>query len=473
MVKVNPGDGSIYASVAYIQKRKGILIVDETGLRFREDGGNKTIDIAFSKISDLQVTGLLGHRISITSGGSRYIIKVPELDRWFRMIQLGVMVTRKLTKPDGSSGERRVERSKNSHTAAQQSGTTPSPNPLVEQIRKRKSMSAPAPAAPTQTAQKLEPIVEKPEYKGSWPTGQDYEQSFQSPAGYVHPSLGNVSVWNVIRNTRNPSWLVQASGNYGSVYRIDDGSGKTFAIKCFTRKSIQLNARYQIIHQYLQSQAGKKLPLVDFSYYPDGIRTRRDPSYYFPLVKMPWIEGQTLNKYISANISRPKSFETLAIKFAGVMSSLQAVGISHGDLSGDNIIVDSTGNILLVDYDGMFVPPLSQEKATENGHADFQHPARGRDNFSRYTDNFSILVVFLSLLVLARRPEMWEKYNGDDPDCLILRKKDFMDPTGSSVMSEIAKIRAPKVRKAYRLLLEALKNNPEWEGTSAEKVKSI
>lgn len=473
MVKVSPGDGSIFASVAYIQKRKGILIVDETGLRFREDGGNKTIDIAFSKISDLQITGLLGHRISITSGGSRYVIKVPEPDRWFRMIQLGVMVTRKLTKPDGASGERQAERRKTPQAAAQQPAPVQAPNPLVEQIRRRKSMSAPAPAAIDKKAQKLQPIVEKPEYRGSWPSGQDYEQSFQSPAGYVHPSLGNVSEWKVIRNTRNPSWLVQASGNYGSVYRIDDGSGKTFAIKCFTRKSTQLNARYQIIHQYLQSQAGKKLPLVDFSYYPDGIRTRRDPSYYFPLVKMPWIEGQTLNRFISANISRPKTFETLAMKFAGAMSSLQAVGISHGDLSGDNVIVDAAGNILLVDYDGMFVPPLSREKATENGHADFQHPARGRDNFSRYTDNFSILVVFLSLLVLARRPEMWEKYNGDDPDCLILRKKDFMDPSGSPVMNEISKIRAPKVRKAYKLLLEALRNPPEWEGTSADRVISI
>ena len=68
---------------------------------------------------------------------------------------------------------------------------------------------------------------------------------------------------------------------------------------------------------------------------------------------------------------------------------------------------------------------------------------------------------------------MWEKYNGDDPDCLILRKKDFMDPSGSPVMNEISKIRAPKVRKASKLLLEALRNPPEWEGISADRVISI
>ena len=472
MVRISAGDGSIYASVAYIQKRKGVLVIDETGIRFREESGNKTIDIPFSKISDLQVTGLIGHRISVSTQGTKYNIKVGELDRWFRMIQLGVRVTRKLTQSDGKSRNNLAERAKSS------SGTAPTApanvqNPLVEQIQRRKSNSAPPPPAKENRPTKIQPIIEKPDYKGAWPTGQDYEQSFQTPSGYIHPSLGNISGWRVMRNTKNPAWLVQASGNYGSVYRIDDGSGRSYAIKCFTRKSTQLNARYQIIHQYLQTLSGKKLPLIDFSYYPDGIRTRRAPSYYFPIVRMPWIEGQTLNRYISANISRPKAFESLAMKFCNAMVSLQGSGISHGDLSGDNIIVDSGGNILLVDYDGMFVPPLSGEKATENGHADFQHPSRGRDNFSKFTDNFSILVVFLSLLAIARRPEMWEKYNEDDPDCLILRKKDFMDPSGSPVMKEIGSIRAPKVRKARKLLLEALKNPPEWVGTSAETISAI
>lgn len=42
----------------------------------------------------------------------------------------------------------------------------------------------------------------------------------------------------------------------------------------------------------------------------------------------------------------------------------------HGDLKPDNIIVREDGRLVLVDYDGMFVPAMRGQKARELGSVD-------------------------------------------------------------------------------------------------------
>lgn len=41
---------------------------------------------------------------------------------------------------------------------------------------------------------------------------------------------------------------------------------------------------------------------------------------------------------------------------------LHEKSIAHGDLQHGNILVDSNGNIYLIDYDSMFVPSLEKER---------------------------------------------------------------------------------------------------------------
>lgn len=463
-------EGNIYASEGVLQKNQGILFIDETGIRFRISNSSSVVDIPFASMKEVKIVGLLSHRISIVTGNGTYILKARPLERWKTLIILGMKVTRKLS--HGSGKQQSVQKGP-SNTATRISTHNSQQSSLVQQIQTRKSRaqqtSPPISSGPTPTP----PIIQKKEYAGSWPTGQDYEQSFQAPGSYIHPSLGDTQKWTVEKNAKNVAWLVQASGNYGSIYKVKDQDGKCFALKCFTRKSSQLNERYQVIHNYLDTLKGNGLPLMDFSYFPDGIRTRRDPKYYFPMVRMPWIEGLTLNKYISKNLTHPKAIENTATSFLEGVSRLQESGIAHGDLSGDNIIVDPHGKVILVDYDGMFVPPLKGYSATENGHADFQHPMRTKSTFSRYMDNFSIAVVYLSLLAISKRPELWEKYNQDDPDCLIMRKADFLSPSSSAVFGDLSKIRSPRTKKLRAIILQAIKEDPEWSGTSAKNISSI
>ncbi|EQD28742.1 Serine/threonine protein kinase, partial [mine drainage metagenome] len=138
----------------------------------------------------------------------------------------------------------------------------------------------------------------------------------------------------------------------------------------------------------------------------------------------------------------------------------------------DNIMVNSLGEVTLVDYDGMYVPSLKGMSAPENGHDHFQHPKRTTATYSERLDNFSVLVTYLSLLAVASDPTMWENYNRRDQDCLLFRKSDFLTPDRSPLISDLLS-RKGRIRKLTKLLLESLQHDPLWDGIDPEKLSKI
>ena len=188
---------------------------------------------------------------------------------------------------------------------------------------------------------------------------------------------------------------------------------------------------------------------------------------------MEWIDGVTLNRYIQNNFSNSKVLKKVSTNLMLEIEKLQNAGIAHGDLAGDNIIIDGNGDVKLVDYDGMFIPDFKGQKSSELGHADFQHPHRTADSFSSRLDNFSALIIHLSILAISEKPELWDKYNGNDPDCLILRKKDFMNLDASPVFKEISGIRNKKVRKMCNMLEDYLSQSALWEGANPRILASL
>jgi serine/threonine protein kinase len=187
---------------------------------------------------------------------------------------------------------------------------------------------------------------------------------------------------------------------------------------------------------------------------------------------MEWIDGVNLNTYITSNIETPRKISDIAKKFLSVAIRLQSYGISHGDLSGDNILVNPSGEITLVDYDGMYVPSLKGMKAPENGHDHFQHPNRTTSTYSERLDNFSVLVIYLSLLAVASDPSLWDRYNRGDQDCLLFRKRDFLMPDTSPLIAELL-AKKGRIRKLTKLLVEALQHDPLWDGIDPEKLAKI
>ncbi len=292
-----------------------------------------------------------------------------------------------------------------------------------------------------------------------WPLSSAYAQALQNIEYSISEKYQDLRQGNLDLNpnVKRPSFIF-GSGNFGTVFRMNF-DGKKSALKCFTRAAPDLAERYFYISWYL-SQV--KLPfLMNFRYYTEAVRTLQKPNEYFPVLLMDWSEGMPLNTFISINLKNTKIMTSLANNFLRASIEMQKVHVSHGDLSGDNILVTPDSNIRLIDYDGFYVPPLKGKKSNEKGHENFQHPSRG-DEFNERVDNFSVLVIYLSILAVSVNPKLWE-YNGGDQDRLLFKTSDFTSPDKSRLISDLR--RQGKVsRKLTDILVEYVNHDPNWTG---------
>ena len=145
----------------------------------------------------------------------------------------------------------------------------------------------------------------------------------------------------------------------------------------------------------------------------------------------------------------------LADQWIKVVNSLKAAKVAHGDSQHGNIIVQN-GLLRLVDLDGMFVPSMSQMVSSELGHRHYQHPRRDKFLFNSELDNFSALVIYLSLISLAERPDLWKRFHDEN---LIFTRSDFLNPSNSIVFSEVRKIGAEH-KKLVEVLEKACQSPP-------------
>jgi predicted Ser/Thr protein kinase len=306
-----------------------------------------------------------------------------------------------------------------------------------------------------------------------WPGQSDYTRAMQNLGFSISAGYPDIRNSKVMPNpfVKQPGNVLYSSGNYGAVFKLEN-NGTMHALKCFTRSKPDLNRRYFAIDRTLKSLSGKDLAFVDFQYLPKAVRTFKNTTIYFPVLKMHWIEGKNLNTFITEQLGKKGNLKKLAETFIEEMVKIRNAGIAHGDIAGDNIVIDAAGRLLLVDYDGMYVPAFSGFKAQEYGHDNFQHPLRDSNSYSEKLDNFSILVTYLSLMAVAEDASLWDRYNKGDQDCLIFRKSDFLDPPNSKVIRELLS-RKGAVRKLTDLLGDALKHDPLWDGCDPQKIATI
>ncbi len=302
----------------------------------------------------------------------------------------------------------------------------------------------------------------------TWPNSSAYAQAFQNTKFSISKDYSELRESEAQKNDNvKYTTYIFGSGNFGTVFKLNS-QGKDFALKCFTRASPGLAERYYYIGYYIS--ALNQPFLVDFQYLTKAVRLLNNPKQFYPVLKMEWIRGNSLNEYIEANLGNKTGLRNVADSILGIAETLQANGLAHGDLSGDNILVSSSGNVTLIDYDGMYVPAFKNRDAPEKGHDNFQHPDRN-SHFSPRLDNFSLLVIYTSLIAVAANPDVWS-YNGGDGDKLIFTAGDFKDPGDSELISDLSKMRG-KTAKLTRLLKEASSKDPLWQGTSPAKIRAL
>lgn len=273
-----------------------------------------------------------------------------------------------------------------------------------------------------------------------WPTHADYQETIQNPSFCLKdPELKSSSV------ACNMLGLPKVmSGNFASVYELSHEDVR-WAVRCFVRQVPNQHKHYALLSQHLGSIRPECL--VGFEYILEGIQLH---GRWYPIVKMDWVKGDPLNVFLEDNHEDPDMLLSMAQAFRELVNSLIIHQISHGDLQHGNIMVTPDNQLKLVDYDGMYVPPLGQIQSPELGHANYQHPKRTPHFYNSTLDRFSALVVYTSLRALAADAGLWSRfYCGEN---LIFTADDFKNPDDSKAFEALLNSPDPTVSKLTQLL---------------------
>jgi hypothetical protein len=281
------------------------------------------------------------------------------------------------------------------------------------------------------------------------PSSQDYNEAVQDPAAnFADPELRDGRpVINV--QGKPAAW----PGSSSNVYQLAVPAAKrSWAVKCFTR---ELPGRIEHYREIAGRLAEARLPfLVDFALLEQGIRVC---DAWYPVLKMPWVEGRLLHQAVRDHLDRPEVLQDLARLWRDVAGRLAEANVLHGDLQHGNVLVvpgdhPGTWAVKLVDYDSLCVPGLTPLESAETGHPAYQHPQRLRERaFSLAVDRFSHLVIYTALRALAVGGRaLWERY--DTGDNLLFDQEDFEAPDSSPLLQELLQSPDPEVcRLAHEL----------------------
>ena len=234
----------------------------------------------------------------------------------------------------------------------------------------------------------------------------------------------------------------RSSGAFAVVFKMQDKStGKYYALKCFTEEQEGRADAYR--------QIADELNMVDSPYITSVKYMEKElfadsqcEEDEFPVLLMDWVEGETMETYISSNYCNQYAMSMLCYRFGKMAAWLRTQSFAHGDIKPDNIIVRPDGSLALVDYDGMFVPAMKGCKSPTIGTKDFCHPLRTVDDFDETIDDFSLASIALSLKALSMNSTLLDTYGASDR--LLFSENDYRNPSNSKVISALQDLMCDK-----------------------------
>lgn len=266
----------------------------------------------------------------------------------------------------------------------------------------------------------------------TWPDLTDYHEALQFPQRSLSdPELQKAQIDKDRFGMPKP-----ATGGNAVVYRATEGQN-VWAVRCFLRPISDHAERYAAISKHLGKN--RAAHSTQFFYLADGLRIKGGT---FPIVKMAWVQGQHLDRYVESLLDDPGGLAALREKFRTLVKEIEGAKVAHGDLQHGNILVRGK-DLLLIDYDGMWVPALIGRQATEIGHRAYQHPKRGVTDYGPYLDRFSALVIYLSIRALEIDRKLWDQYyTGDN---LLFVREDFNEPGKTPIWGELAALKHAEI----------------------------
>ncbi|WP_138732173.1 DUF6777 domain-containing protein [Modestobacter excelsi] len=283
-----------------------------------------------------------------------------------------------------------------------------------------------------------------------YPSADDYVRAVQHPADVfaeeslqqarfeVHPLLGIP---------------MPASGSTAVVFKAYV-AGEPQALRFFIREDVSSRERYTALGGHLRdSGLGPNVALAEWADNAIRIGERQ-----FPMIRMQWVEGRTLDRYADHLVQQGdlQAIAALAGLWRDLIKRMQAAWFAHGDLQHGNVLVDEHGTLRLVDFDCAWIRSFEGKRPPiESGHRNYQ---RAGDRWGPWMDTFPALVIYLSLLALSRSARPWELYNEDN---LIFSHRDFTAPFETPVWQQLAVLQDSDVDRVAGQLRACC--DPAWK----------
>ncbi len=255
---------------------------------------------------------------------------------------------------------------------------------------------------------------------------------------------------------------IMSSGNFAVVFKMKDEYGKQYAVRCFHRAQLGREKNYKLICEELAKVSSPYISPI--RYYDKELFIE---SGEYPVLLMDWVEGMTLDKYIRKVINDKRAINQLATNFKKLAIWLLNQPFAHGDLKPDNILVKNDGSLVLVDYDGIFVPAMQGQTAREMGSPDFRNPSRTEEDFNKDIDNFPIVSILLSLELIAAKSEYLERFGKEDR--LLFSHDDYLNLRGSGIFKRALTSYADDIPE-LAVMLERMVNGEQCNVDNVKKL---
>ena len=273
--------------------------------------------------------------------------------------------------------------------------------------------------SPSEVVQALThwPHTSAPPLRGALPLDVRFR-----PMTFPHPS--------------RPPW--RSCGRYAIVFQLLFGHNNPtpMILRLYhTQWLPSADALYSAITRWVwQAPASLKGVFVGTWYYHQGAHITfagangQKRAEWFPALVMERAVGTSLDEHMRMldtlePAEREWRYRRLTQNVLALADHLQEAGISHGDISFDNLFIDSQDDLHLVDYDSLFIRGLDLPPSPIVGQPEFQHPdvISGKAKWPRKPDrgaigdSFAFLVLVLLLTLNRVDPQFWRMVGRTKP----------------------------------------------------------
>ena len=291
----------------------------------------------------------------------------------------------------------------------------------------------------------------------SFLTVMEYRKRIESDTWRFFRNDPELARAHPVPHPRKPNKIIFFSGAMAGFFPMVGAKGK-IGVKLFFQKIPDLAVRYEAIGSALRQLASPHFISLEYREGPRGGAVWG--TEYTPYVKMECVEGVVLKeKVVDLSAGRDaQGLRQLAEQWRTIALMMEREKIAHGDIQAENLMVEPSGRVRLIDLDTMFVPGLRPRrlKCVAYGIPAWQHPLKrtDEDHFDDRLDRFPSLAMYLCLLALSDDPGL---FNGPavGENEILFTKQDFADPGGSAIFQALGRSSDAEVRRLSDALAKA------------------